>query len=92
MVSKHENITEENFVTERLKKFALMVVIILIGIIIQTQQAKAGDFHRESQKKNKQLYYKQNQVLAKACKRLKHKRAQTQNFAVKGDKHVLKYR
>ena len=92
MVSKHENVTEENFITERLKKFMLMVVIILIGIIIQSQQANAADFHKESQKKNKSLYRKQNQVYAKACKRLKQKRTQTQNIVVKADKHVLKYR
>ena len=42
MVSKHENVTEENFVTERLKKFALMVVIILIGIIVTGLMAKLG--------------------------------------------------
>ncbi len=92
MTSKFESKAEESRISDKIKNFMLMVVIILICMVMQANQANAADFNRESQKRSKQQYKKQNHAYSNACHVLKLKRTQSQNFVVKGGRHVLKYR
>ncbi len=78
-------------ISGRLKQIFVLVVAILIGMIISATTADAKDYQRQNQKKNKAIYKKQNQVLAKACHLLQVKRNHSDNVVVK-DRSKLKYR